>query len=134
MKILIVDDDKLSRLTLEATLSKCGRCACADNGRDGVELFTQALDNGDPYGLIFMDIQMADTDGVQATRAIRSGPFAGTAKAAIPIIAMTAYAMTGDRDKFLAAGMNDYLAKPVDMAMLTQIVEKYRGTGRKASD
>ena len=71
MKILIVDDDNLSRLTLEATLSKHGRCTCAENGRDGVDLFTQALDSGDPYSLIFMDIQMPVMDGHAALAAIR---------------------------------------------------------------
>ena len=72
MKILIVDDDKISRLTLEATLAKYGHCTCAENGRDGLDLFTQALDNGDPYSVIFMDIQMPVMDGQAALTAIRA--------------------------------------------------------------
>ena len=129
-RVLFVEDDPVNLLAGQRMLEKLG-CAVttATGGRQALEIL-----NRQSFDMIFMDIQMADTDGVQATRAIRSGPFAGTAKAAIPIIAMTAYAMTGDREKFLAAGMTDYLAKPVDMAVLTQIVEKYRAAGWQSPD
>ncbi|MHC1790396.1 response regulator [Solidesulfovibrio sp.] len=71
MKILIVDDDPLSRLALEGTLARFGPCTCADNGRDGLELFTEALTQGAPFTLIFMDIQMPVMDGHSALAAIR---------------------------------------------------------------
>jgi two-component system chemotaxis response regulator CheY len=71
MKILIVDDDPLSQLTLKATLASYGDCICAGNGREGVDLFTLAMDAGDPFPLIFMDIQMPIMDGHAALAAIR---------------------------------------------------------------
>ena len=73
------------------------------------------------FDLIFMDIQMPVLDGVETARIIRrkKGP-----QARIPIIAMTAYAMTGDREIFLQAGMNDYLAKPVRMESLAQAIDR----------
>jgi FOG: CheY-like receiver len=70
-----------------------------------------------------MDVQLPVMDGVQATTLIRSDPSLGD-KARIPIIAMTAYAMSGDREKFLAAGMNDYVAKPVSAVELTRVLNR----------
>jgi CheY-like chemotaxis protein len=70
-----------------------------------------------------MDVQMPVMDGVQATKAIRGANNLG-AKSSIPIIAMTAYAMAGDKEKFLAAGMDDYIAKPVDKEALIGVIEK----------
>jgi two-component system, sensor histidine kinase len=70
-----------------------------------------------------MDVQMDVLDGVEATRGIRSGN-CGALDPQIPIIAMTAYAMTGDREKFLEAGMNDYIAKPVQVAELKKALER----------
>jgi CheY-like chemotaxis protein len=68
-----------------------------------------------------MDIQMPLMDGVQATRAIRSGA-AGEAAAGIPIVALTAYAMAGDRERFLEASMDGYVAKPVDRETLQKVI------------
>ncbi len=84
----------------------------AANGREVLHL----LERQD-FDLILMDIQMPVMDGVAATRAIRgnAGP---KPRPSIPIIALTAYAMNGDRETFLHAGMNDYLAKPVQMEAL----------------
>ena len=125
-RILFVEDDPVNLLAGKRMLEKLGCVVVtATGGRQALDLLARQS-----FDIIFMDIQMADTDGVQATRAIRSGPLAGAAKAAIPIIAMTAYAMTGDREKFLAAGMDDYIAKPVDMTKLKELVEKYWAAGR----
>ncbi len=71
MKILIVDDDPISRMALSATLAKFGQCTCADNGRDGLEYFGQALQAGQPFNLVFMDIQMPFMDGQTALAAMR---------------------------------------------------------------
>jgi CheY-like chemotaxis protein len=65
-------------------------------------------------------------DGFEAARTIRISTSLGK-KASIPIIAMTAYAMTGDKEKFLAAGMNDYISKPVDMVALKEVIERVMG-------
>jgi len=75
------------------------------------------------FDLILMDIQMPVMDGVEATKRIRNGD-AGADKSNTPIIAMTAYAMLGDKEMFLAAGMNDYISKPVDIAALKEVIEK----------
>ena len=77
-----------------------------------------------PYDLVLMDCQMPEMDGFEATRRIRSGD-AGQAHRSIPIIAMTARAMQGDREKCLEAGMDDYLPKPIDTAALTDTLNKW---------
>ena len=71
MNILIVDDDPISRVAMSATLARFGRCDCAENGRDGLDRFTQALDTSNPYNLVFMDIQMPIMDGQTALAAMR---------------------------------------------------------------
>ncbi len=73
------------------------------------------------FDLILMDIQMPIMDGVEATKAIRTSS-AYKDKAQIPIIAITAYAMTGDKEKFLSAGMDDYITKPVDIAVVKEVI------------
>jgi CheY-like chemotaxis protein len=70
-----------------------------------------------------MDIQMPVMDGLEATRRIRAGEV-GMDKADIPIVALTAHAMSGDREKFLAAGMSDYLAKPAEMETLGDVIAR----------
>ncbi|MDX1692890.1 MAG: ATP-binding protein [Ketobacteraceae bacterium] len=90
----------------------------ATNGQEAIGKL-QNLSAEDYYDLILMDCQMPEMDGFTATAKIRAG-VAGERFRAIPIIAMTANAMEGDRDRCLAAGMNDYLAKPVDITLLEQ--------------
>ena len=75
------------------------------------------------FDLILMDVQMPVMDGVEATKTIRRASNFGV-KSSIPIVAMTAYAMSGDRDKFLAAGMVDYISKPVDKTALIEVIER----------
>jgi CheY-like chemotaxis protein len=76
------------------------------------------------YDLVLMDIQMPEMDGYTATSHIRN-----TLKSSIPIIAMTAHAMTGEREKCLSAGMDDYLSKPINEKMLYTLIQKYSNTG-----
>ena len=117
MRVLLAEDDEVNLWSGRKMLEKLGhRVTAVTNGREALEI----LDRKE-FDLIFMDIQMPVLDGVEATRAIRAS--AG-AHAKIPIIAMTAYAMTGDREIFLQAGMNDYLAKPVGMENLEQAIER----------
>ncbi len=105
-RILLVDDVELNRMVATEILRDTGvQIDIACNGREALD---KVLD-GD-YALVLMDIQMPEMDGLTATREIRSHPrFAN-----LPIIAMTAHAMTGDRERSLAAGMNDHLTKPID--------------------
>ncbi len=74
------------------------------------------------FGLVLMDVQMPGMDGVEATRIIRTDPSLGD-KNKIPIIALTAFAMDGEREVFLTAGMDGYVAKPVGMKELTRAID-----------
>jgi CheY-like chemotaxis protein len=76
-----------------------------------------------PYDVILMDVQMPALDGLQATRAIREAEQAGLPR--VKIIALTADAMTGDRERCLAAGMDDYLSKPIRTEALASLLERF---------
>lgn len=118
--ILLVEDDDVNRLAGRRIMEKCGfRVDVAKDGREAV-LLVEAKD----YHLIFMDIQMPVMDGVEACARIRT---MDGAKSKVPIIAMTAYAQIGDKEKFLAAGMNGYLAKPVRMEEMQAFVSSILG-------
>ncbi len=105
-RVLLVDDVEINRMVALAFLAQAGvTVEIAVNGLEAV-----AKVNQDAYDLVLMDIQMPVMDGLDATRAIRSNP----AHADLPIVAMTAHAMSTDRDRSLEAGMNDHLTKPVD--------------------
>ena len=106
LRVLLAEDDAVSLMSFALMLTKAGhRVDTAEDGRRVLSLLA-----GGDYDCILMDVQMPVMDGVAATRAIRSDAELGE-KSRIPIIAMTAYAMAGDREKFLAAGMDDYLSK-----------------------
>jgi PAS domain S-box-containing protein len=121
-KILLAEDDRISTMTAVKQMGKMGfEVTSVENGRQVLETLRK-----ESFDLILMDVQMPVIDGVETTRMIRAGD-AGEKNNGIPIVAMTAYAMEGDRDKFLAAGMNDYLAKPVDMDELEQTIERMMG-------
>jgi PAS domain S-box-containing protein len=123
-RILVAEDDPVSRMGLVRMLHKLGHQAtAAENGQEALD----AVAGGD-FDLILMDVQMPVLDGVDATRRIRREP-AFAAKADIPIVALTAYAMTGDREKFLRAGMNAYLAKPFEMDDLRAVLDQVDGPG-----
>jgi two-component system sensor histidine kinase/response regulator len=118
-KILLVEDNVVnSRLTLRQ-LEKCGFVALAvENGRAAVDVLET-----DRYDLILMDCHMPVMDGFAATAAIRDRELRTGEH--VPIIAMTANARSGDRDACLAAGMDDYLAKPVTLAELQRVVDRW---------
>ncbi len=121
-KILLVEDDPVSSMTAVKQMEKMGfEVTPVENGRQVLEVLHK-----ESFDLILMDVQMPVIDGVEATRMIRAGE-AGEKNNDIPIVAMTAYAMEGDREKFLAAGMDDYLAKPVDMDELKQAIKRVMG-------
>lgn len=120
LQVLLVEDDAVSMFATRRVLEKAGHAVTpAEDGREAVRLMRE----GD-FDLILMDVQLPVMDGLQATAVIRSEDFP-EAKRRIPIIAMTAYAMTGDRERFLAAGMDGYLAKPVSAAELLQALRRW---------
>ena len=117
--VLLVEDNRVNQLVAEEMLTAQGLSVdIAENGQKALDLL---LAGQHKYELIFMDCQMPVMDGYDATRAIRSGQ-AGTENQSLPIIAMTAHAMTGDKERCLASGMNDYLAKPVDPSQMLDIL------------
>jgi len=110
LRILLADDEPIGQMSMLVLLKRMGhKVITASNGYEAIDAFMQ-----NDIDCILMDIQMPEMDGVEATRRIRSMS-EDLGKARVPIIALTAYAMQGDRERFLAAGMDDHVAKPVQM-------------------
>jgi CheY-like chemotaxis protein len=108
-RVLVAEDNAINRLVVEGMLAARGIAVdVAENGREALELLA-----GGAYDAIFMDCQMPELDGYAATAAIRAGERKRPDGPRMPIVAMTAHAMAGDRERCLAAGMDDYLAKPL---------------------
>ncbi|OIQ50632.1 Sensory/regulatory protein RpfC [Pseudodesulfovibrio hydrargyri] len=115
LSILLAEDERVNSLVMRRMLEKNGHSVVAvENGEQVLKTLPTAS-----FDVILMDIQMPVLDGVEAARAIRAGK-AGEGAARIPIVAVTAYAMVGDREKFLDAGMDGYVVKPIEMAKLEQ--------------
>jgi CheY-like chemotaxis protein/HPt (histidine-containing phosphotransfer) domain-containing protein len=120
VRILLAEDNPTNQQVALAILEKLG--FGADTVADGREA-VQALETV-PYDIVLMDVQMPEMDGFEATRAIRSGK-TGVLDPKIPIIAMTAHAMKGDRERCLEAGMDDYISKPIAPQALAEALEKW---------
>jgi signal transduction histidine kinase/ActR/RegA family two-component response regulator len=117
LRVLAVEDDRISRLSLVRMLEKSGcRVVAVEDGEKALERL-----QAEAFDAVFMDVQMPGLNGMQTTRAIRSGK-AGADRSRIPVVALTAHAMTGDRERFLRAGMDHYLSKPLERRELQQII------------
>jgi len=111
LHILLAEDNKINQMFAESVLTNAGHSVdIVGNGLLAVD----AVRRGD-YDLVLMDVQMPELDGVQATKQIRALP---PPKCDLRIIAMTAHAMSGDRETYLAAGMDDYVSKPIEVPIL----------------
>ena len=118
-QILVVEDNEVNQMVAVGLLEHAGYDV--DVVGDGIEA-VEALADGHGYGAVLMDCRMPRMDGFEATRAIRARESAGCR---IPIIAMTASALAGERDRCLAAGMDDFLTKPVDSLRLQLVVHQW---------
>ncbi len=126
-RLLLAEDNSVNQRVALAVLARLGyRADVVGNGREAVTALSRV-----PYDLVLMDCQMPEMDGYAATRTIR-GEDSPVQNRQIPIVAMTANVMKGDRERCLEAGMTDYLAKPIDAAALDQILARLLGTGRPA--
>ncbi len=118
VRILLAEDNPANQKLAQLILSKAGyQVEAASNGREAINRFFAAPDQ---YDMILMDVQMPEMDGLRATRTIRKRGFGD-----VPIVAMTANAMKGDRDKCIEAGMNDYIAKPVRRENVYEMIRKW---------
>jgi two-component system sensor histidine kinase/response regulator len=118
-RLLLVEDNLVNQKVVLAMLRKKGyRIDIANDGQEALDKLESAAD---PYDLVLMDVQMPVLDGLETTRMMRRNPrWKG-----LPVVAMTAHAMTGDRERCLQAGMNGYISKPVQPAHLITTVEQH---------
>jgi two-component system, sensor histidine kinase and response regulator len=118
LRILLAEDNAVNQHVVTRILERAGHAvSLAQNGRQAVDLCAR-----ESFDVVLMDVQMPDLSGFEATAAIR-GAERGRST---PIIALTAHAMTGDRERCLAAGMDDYLSKPIHASALLEMIEKYQ--------
>ena len=118
LKILLVEDNPINQRVAMFNLNKLGhQVTTADNGKVAVELFTQ-----EKFDIVLMDIQMPVMDGLEATREIRRMEAEQGISTPVPIIAMTANAIKGDREKYTREGMTGYISKPFKMKELEEIL------------
>jgi len=123
LKALIVEDNEINQLVIKEQLKEIGLPSeLAINGKEGVEKVKHSLAEKSPYAVIFMDCHMPVMDGLEATRHIRA---LGEQAKQIPIIALTANVLTGDKEKCLKSGMNDFISKPVGVSRLKECVFRH---------
>ena len=123
-RVLLVDDGETNRRLFRTVLARAGVAPVeAANGADGSDLALAAAAAGEAFDLILMDMQMPVMDGYAAAARLRAARLTTAAGVPTPIVALTAHAMTGDRDRCLGAGCTDYLSKPVRPADLLALVD-----------
>lgn len=120
LSILIAEDNFINRKVIVSMLKQLGFSAdSAENGKEALDMMEAAN-----YSLVLMDIEMPIMDGIEAVKILRQGN-TKTRNAGIPVIALTAHAMKGDREEFLNAGMDDYITKPITLDVLSQTLKKW---------
>jgi PAS domain S-box-containing protein len=120
LHILVVEDNRINRLFAARMFGKLGHVAeTARNGEEALNLLQKRS-----FDAIFMDVQMPGMDGIEATRRIRNATSGMVADPELPIVAMTAHAMRGNREQFLAAGMDEYIAKPIEIEEVQTVLHQ----------
>ncbi len=122
-RVLLVEDNLINTMIAVELLEQAEvTVTTAENGREALSALENALARNEPgFDLVLMDLQMPEMDGYEATRRIREN----AAFKALPIVAMTAHAFAEERERCLAAGMNEHIAKPIDVSLLYQILGHY---------
>jgi len=129
LHILLAEDSLINQRVALGLLERWGhRVDVVADGQDAIDALAER-----DYDLVLMDVHMPGMDGLDATRAVRRRE-AETGKAPTPIIAMTASAMKGDRERFLAAGMDEYVSKPFDPAVLRALIDRYTAAPADAAE
>ena len=129
LRILLVEDNRINQLLASTVLTKAGyQVDIAGDGRAAI----MSLEAAD-YDVILMDVEMPVMDGIEATEQIRNKA-STQKKRSVPIIAMTANAMAGDRENYIAAGMNDYISKPMNATRLLSTISRWADTGHTDND
>lgn len=118
LRLLMAEDNEINRKLSDLLFKRQG--LALDFAENGEIALTKTLEN--QYDLVFMDIEMPVMGGLEATKQINKE----LGDQAPPIVALTAHAMDGDRERFMDAGMSDYLTKPIDVQALTEILDRYR--------
>jgi CheY-like chemotaxis protein len=119
LRILLAEDNRTNQKVATILLERLGhRVVLAESGVEAVDAL-----RAEPFDLVLMDVQMPEMDGLEATRRIRRGE-SGAERTGIPIVAMTAHAMKGDREQCLESGMDAYLAKPIKPTDLRDVIER----------
>ncbi len=117
LRVLLAEDNAINMHLAKELLKKRGNSVTGvSTGKEALEALAK-----EPFDLVLMDVQMPEMGGEEATRRIRAGE-AGDPR--VPIVALTAYALEGDRERFLVAGMDDYLSKPIDMEELDRVLAR----------
>jgi CheY-like chemotaxis protein/HPt (histidine-containing phosphotransfer) domain-containing protein len=121
IRVLLAEDNKVNQMVAVAILQKRGYdVSVADNGREAVDLVRES-----EFDVVLMDVQMPELDGFEATALLRAAEAETTKR--LPIIAVTAHAMEGDRQRCLEAGMDDYVSKPIDPEKLEAAIQRWTG-------
>ncbi|WMW25482.1 response regulator [Methanolobus sediminis] len=129
LRLLLAEDNTVNQKVAQGMLHKLGYHAdIVANGMEAIKALEML-----PYDMVLMDVQMPDMDGFEATRLIRDAQSA-VLDHDIPIVAMTAYAMKGDKERCLEVGMNDYISKPVSLQSLMQLLEKWQSIFKKEAN
>ena len=128
-RVLVAEDNRVNQELIRRLLEKWGHTAIiTQNGKDALALLEE-----DSFDCVLMDLQMPEINGFDATAMIRERERGSRSRRRIPIIALTAHALKGDRERCIAAGMDDYISKPIEAAKLFEVIEAAVDQGRLAA-